>query len=54
MAIVCEVGGGVALYLLAPKDARGGRGEKESEERAVYVVPSVGPDGGGIVIGGRL
>jgi tetratricopeptide (TPR) repeat protein len=42
------VGGGVALYLLAPK------GDASGAERAVYLVPTIGPDGGGIVLGGRL
>lgn len=39
------VGGGVALYLLAPRPMR--------EEHALYLVPSVHPDGGGLVFGGR-
>ncbi len=42
------VGGGVALYLTAPKAARGG------DEHALYLVPSVTPTGGGLVLGGRL
>jgi hypothetical protein len=42
------VGGGVALYLLAPKATSGSR------EHAMYVIPTVGPDGGGIVVGGKL
>lgn len=39
------VGGGVALYLLAPKAA--------TTEHA-YIVPSVTPDGAGVVYGGRF
>lgn len=39
------VGGGVALYLLAPKSV--------AAEHA-YVVPSVTPDGAGVVYGGRF
>lgn len=42
------VGGGVALYLLAPKAAA-----TETEE-ARYVVPTVSPDGAGVVYGGRF
>ncbi len=51
------VGGGVALYLLAPKPAGAGhaRREKEREEaRAIYVVPVAAPDYGCVVLGGRL
>lgn len=44
------VAGGVALYLLAPKAASS---STESQE-ARYVVPSVTPDGAGVVYGGRF
>jgi len=48
------VGGGVALYLLAPHgDGRSGHRES-ADESGFYVVPSVSPEGGGIVIGGRM
>ena len=53
---VAAVGGGVALYLLAPKassassDDEGG-GEEEAMR---YVVPSVSPEGAGLVYGGRF
>ncbi|MGE5184628.1 MAG: hypothetical protein ACM31C_21300 [Acidobacteriota bacterium] len=42
------VGGGVALYLTAPKAAR------RSDEHALYLVPSVTPSAAGIVLGGRM
>jgi tetratricopeptide (TPR) repeat protein len=45
---VALVGGGAALYFLAPK------GPERSAERAVYVTPAVNPDGVGIVVGGTL
>ncbi|MDB4963086.1 MAG: hypothetical protein JWP01_3085 [Myxococcales bacterium] len=38
--------GGVVLYLIAPRAA-------ESTENALYLTPTVGPDGGGLVFGGR-
>jgi hypothetical protein len=38
--------GGVVLYLIAPKAA-------SSTEQALYLTPTVGPDGGGLVFGGR-
>ena len=41
------VGGGVALYLTAPKASRG-------DEHALYLVPSVTPDSAALVLGGRL
>jgi tetratricopeptide (TPR) repeat protein len=44
---LAAVGGGVVLYLLAPK------GEKP-EDAALYVVPSMSPDGAGLVVGGHL
>lgn len=47
---LAAVGGGVALYLLAPK---GGAAEKP-EDAALYVVPSLSPDGAGLVVGGHL
>jgi serine/threonine-protein kinase len=40
------IGGGVVLYLLAPK--------AEKPEQAVYIVPSVAPDSAGVVLGGRF
>ena len=43
------VGGGVALYLLAPKAK-----DPSSSDEAIYVAPSVGPSSAGIVLGGRL
>jgi len=45
---LAAVGGGVALYLLAPKHA------EKPDEAALYLVPSVSPagDGGGLVLGG--
>ncbi|MBA3456660.1 MAG: hypothetical protein H0T42_26460, partial [Deltaproteobacteria bacterium] len=39
--------GGVVLYLLAPSAASSG-------EHALYLTPSVGDDGAGVVFGGRL
>ncbi|HUS32697.1 MAG TPA: tetratricopeptide repeat protein, partial [Kofleriaceae bacterium] len=48
---VALVGGGVALYLLAPK----GAAQTESrDETARYIVPSVTKDGAGVVFGGRF
>jgi tetratricopeptide (TPR) repeat protein len=44
------VGGGVALYLLAPK---GAAKSEESDAEARYLVPTITPDGAGIVYGGR-
>jgi hypothetical protein len=38
--------GGVVLYLIAPKAAT-------DEEHALYLTPTVGDDGGGVVFGGR-
>lgn len=38
--------GGVVLYLIAPKAAT-------SSEHALYLTPTVGDDGGGVVFGGR-
>jgi tetratricopeptide (TPR) repeat protein len=46
------VGGGVALYLLAPKGAAGAaRGDAEQASR--YILPAVTPSSAGIVFGGR-
>jgi tetratricopeptide (TPR) repeat protein len=42
------IGGGVALYLTAP------RGKRARDEHAVYVAPALGGDGGGVVLGGRF
>jgi tetratricopeptide (TPR) repeat protein len=47
---LAAVGGGVALYLLAPK----GAAAEKPEGAALYVVPSLSPDGAGLVIGGHL
>lgn len=41
------VGGGVALYLTAPKASR-------RDEHALYLVPTVTPDSAALVLGGRL
>ena len=46
---LAAVGGGVALYLLQPHAAKG-----EKTEESLYLVPSVGPDGAGLVFGGNL
>lgn len=43
------VGGGIALYLLAPKAA-----SATGSEEARYVVPSLTPDSAGVVYGGRF
>ena len=43
---VALVGGGAALYFLAPKGP--------AEQQTVYLTPSVSPDGVGIVFGGNL
>jgi tetratricopeptide (TPR) repeat protein len=58
---LAAVGGGVALYLLGSKQAKAASdGEEDdgggaSEEEAMrYVVPSVSPDGAGLVYGGRF
>ena len=42
------VGGGVALYLLAPHAPRPG------DEHALYITPEAHSDGGGLVLGGRF
>jgi tetratricopeptide (TPR) repeat protein len=47
---LAAVGGGVALYMLAPK----GKSVEKPEDAALYVVPSVSTDGAGLVIGGQL
>ena len=44
------VGGGVAMYLLAPK---GHAASEEGDAEARYLVPTITPDGAGIVYGGR-
>lgn len=46
IAGAAAIGGGVALYLLAPK--------AEKPEQAMYIVPSVAPDAAGVVFGGRF
>jgi serine/threonine-protein kinase len=46
IAGAAAIGGGVVLYLLAPK------AEKPAE--AMYVVPSVAPDAAGVVFGGSF
>jgi hypothetical protein len=43
---LAAVGGGVALYLLAPR-------AKRPSEHALYLAPSLGDGGGGVVFGGR-
>jgi tetratricopeptide (TPR) repeat protein len=45
------VGGGAALYLLAPRSAAGAAAEQPN---ALYVTPAVSADGVGIVFGGAL
>ncbi len=45
---LAAVGGGVALYLLQPHAAKG----SEKADEALYLVPSVSPDGAGVVFGG--
>lgn len=44
---LAAVGGGVALYLLAPSHHA-----EKPDEAALYLVPSVSPEGGGLVLGG--
>ncbi len=44
------VGGGVAMYVLAPK----GPAPTEQRPTALYLTPSVRPDGVGVVFGGQL
>jgi tetratricopeptide (TPR) repeat protein len=54
---VAAVGGGVALYLLAPKATSASSSEEdggEEEEAMRYIVPSVSPEGAGLVYGGRF
>ncbi len=55
---LAAVGGGVALYMLAPKktaveDEEDDGGGEEAEAMR-YVVPSISPDGAGLVYGGRF
>lgn len=45
------VGAGIVLYLTAPD---GGGESGESEANALYLAPSVGADGGTLVLGGRF
>lgn len=45
------VGGGVALYLLAPK---GSSRSAEEDDQARYLVPAISPDGAGVVYGGNF
>lgn len=45
---LAAVGGGVALYLLQPHATK----TEKSEDEALYLVPSVSPDGAGVVFGG--
>ena len=47
---LAAVGGGVVLYLLAPKASRA----EKPEAAALYIVPSISPDGAGLVVGGHL
>jgi tetratricopeptide (TPR) repeat protein len=54
---VAAVGGGVALYVLAPKasSSSSSSDDEGSEEEAMrYIVPSVSPEGAGLVYGGRF
>lgn len=52
---LAAVGGGVALYLLAPSASSASSDDEGSEEEAMrYVVPSVSPEGAGLVYGGRF
>jgi hypothetical protein len=44
---VAMVGGGAALYFLAPK------GPASNERSALYVTPAISPDGVGVVLGGK-
>jgi tetratricopeptide (TPR) repeat protein len=46
---VAMVGGGAALYFLAPKGTT-----SREEPSALYLTPSVSPDGVGVVFGGKL
>jgi len=46
------VGGGVALYLLAPKASSSSAPSEDQQAR--YIVPAISPDGFGVVFGGRL
>src|SRR5439155_10078107 len=48
------VGGGVAMYLLAPKAPPARARDRDNEEHALYLVPAVTPDGAGLVLGGKL
>jgi hypothetical protein len=57
LAGLAAVGGGVALYLLAPKANAVDEDEDEGandDEASRYIVPSVSPDGAGVVYGGRF
>lgn len=51
IAGAAAVGGGVALYLLAPK---GHHTRRERSDEAWYIVPTAAPGYGGIVLGGSL
>jgi len=51
---LAAVGGGVALYLLAPKGPAATGESAEGEEQARYLVPSVSNDSAGLVYGGRF
>jgi hypothetical protein len=46
VAGVAAVAGGLAVYFLAP------RADAHAQEHALYLAPSVGNDGGGVVLGG--
>jgi len=48
---LAAVGGGVALYLLAPDGSSSS--ETDEDEQARYLAPSITPDGAGLVYGGR-
>lgn len=54
VASLALAAGGVVLYLTAPKDRIvERRGDDDDLDARIYVTPVLGPDGGGIVLGGR-
>jgi hypothetical protein len=48
------IGGGVALYVMAPKVKPRSAERSDDEDHAFYLAPTVSPDGGGFVFGGNL
>src|SRR5688572_28880652 len=46
---VALVGGGAALYFLAPN----GAAPAQTEEQAFYITPAISPEGVGVVLGGK-